>query len=154
MRPTLADANLGPISVCLVSKHSVCLSTNPSHFSHCCCCCCRCSGQCSEVNGFDCDSLPENEVSSCSRCHSIRLGLYLTAHALTIHDRGFSSLCMLTRMMMMMIIWLDHSLTYLLLPEVKWASIKQLLPSISRNICLMMAFIKLILCEAHTLINY
>jgi len=43
------------------------LSTN---LSQCCCC----SGQCSEVNGFDCDSLPENEVSSCSRCHSIRKG--------------------------------------------------------------------------------
>jgi len=43
MLPTPADANLGSISVCLVNKHSACQLT-----SHC-----------SEVNGFDCDSLPE-----------------------------------------------------------------------------------------------
>ena len=45
------------------------------------------------------------------------LGLYLTARALTVHDHGFTSVCALRTM----IILLDHSLSYLLLPEVKWA---------------------------------
>ena len=44
-----------------------------------------------------CESLPRNEVSCCSRCLSfnlwVSLGLYLTAHALTVCDRGFIAVC-------------------------------------------------------------
>jgi len=68
------------------------------------------------------------------------LGLYLTAHALTVRDHGFTAVCTLR----MMIIWLHCSLTYLLLLKWSgrkfWFQSKQPLPFKSRNICLMITF--------------
>jgi len=106
MWPTPADVNLGPISVCLVNKHSACQLTRHSAAA---------AAPAAMASAVRWRGLI---VTHCRRmkCHHAAavipfdLGLYLTAHALTVRDRGFTSLHMSTRMMM--IIWLDRSLIY------------------------------------------
>jgi len=133
MRPMPADTNLGPMSVWSISSLPACKLTHHS----------PAAAPASAATAVRWMGLI---VTHCLRmeCHlaaavirPVRgLGLYLTAHALTVRDCSFTTVCALR----MMIIWLDRSLIYCCRKwsgHKFWFQSKQPLPFKSRNMSLM-----------------
>jgi len=91
MRPTPADVNLGPMSVCLVNKHSVCKLTHHSAAA---------AAPAATATAVRWIGLI---VTHCLRmnCHLAAAVIHLSAHALTVRDCSFTTVCALR----MMIIW-------------------------------------------------